>query len=113
MNYITHHHHQHPDLEPELSKAEVYMESQTKTKTQKFKKLVVGAEEASCSRWSSTQPPPKVLRCISCKCMFKSTPGYVTPEEEDNDAFQILTEIPEDTIEDDNVGLHHNHSCCA
>jgi len=88
------------------------MESKAKTKTQKFKQ--VGAEEASCSSWSSTQPPPKVLRCISCKCMCNSTPGYVTlEEEEDNDAIQILTEIPEDTIEDDNVGLHHNHTCCA
>jgi len=45
-------------------------------------------------------------------------PHYVSSEEEeeeekeDNDVFPILTQVPEDTIEDDNVGLHHNHTCC-
>jgi len=59
-----------------------------------------------------------MLRCGSAKCVCYNTPNYVSSEEEekekeDNDVFPILTQVPEDTIEDDNVGLHHNHTCCA
>jgi len=94
------------------------MESQTKTQTIKFKKVLVGAEEASgSSGWISKKPLPKMLRCGSAKCVCYNTPNYVSSEEEeekkDNDVFPILTQVPEDTIEDDNVGLHHNHTCCA
>jgi len=93
------------------------MDSQKKTQTIKFKKVVVvGAEEASGSSGWISKPLPKMLRCGSCKCVRYNTHNYVSSEEEeeeDNDVFPILTQVPEDTIEDDNVGLHHNHTCCA
>jgi len=102
-----------------LSKqAEVNMESQTI----KFKKVVVGAEEASGSNWlSKLSRPPKALRCSNCKCVVCThrQPGYATSEEDEEEEdytvhdYKILTQIPDDTIEDNNVGLHHNHTCCA
>jgi len=94
------------------------MESQTI----KFKKVVVGAEEASDSNWlSKLSRPPKALRCSNCKCVVCThrQPGYATSEEDEEEEdytvhdYKILNQIPEDTIEDNNVGLHHNHTCCA
>nr|XP_036677559.1 uncharacterized protein LOC118878622 [Drosophila suzukii] len=83
------------------------MESQTI----KFKKVVVGAEEASGSNWlSKLSRPPKTLRCSNCKCVVCThrQPGYATSEEDEEEEdytvhdYKILNQIPEDTIEENN-----------
>jgi len=76
-------------------------------------------EEGCCKRWNNTQPPPKgaVVRCIDCICNCSNSHCYETPDEDDKEekdsAFQILTQVPENNVDESTHVGYHNHTCCV